>query len=153
MEKRNFIPIALTFLVITGLIIAGNASAFSIDIKPDKERATAGEIVNFHITITGENISGINDLVLNISGPEARNCQFNTDGTPLADCDGIEIKKLGQSEKFGYGYSENQFIKYKISLETKNFDSGEYNIELTANSDSGSSSKTTGITLRDKKKK
>ncbi len=146
--KTKFIASIISIILVTALLIAGNANALTVDIKPSNDRATAGEVINFHITLERENNEPINSLTFSLAGPESRTCNFDINGNPVSGCDGITIKRL--TEDIGYGPSK--FLKYKISLDSSQFVPGTYTAKMSAVSNGSTIEESTTITIKPKKK-
>ncbi|MFA4953072.1 MAG: hypothetical protein WC584_02525 [Candidatus Pacearchaeota archaeon] len=84
-------------------------------------------------------------------------CEFDIEGKPISGCDGMTIKKISEANSYGYGYGygyDNSYgygygydfgygygygygygqgeseLTYEISLDTINYDAGNYESEL-----------------------
>jgi len=129
---NKIIPIVLTAMVLAVLVIAGNTNAFSVNITLDNNRSTAGQVINYHVSL-GEikNLSSIQVKVGSLI------CNFDADGNVIGTCSGITLKKLSE-QNLGYGYGEN--LGYKVTLDRDVFPAGDYTLEFTANTSEGSGS-------------
>ena len=138
----KLIAFGITALVVVSLIVAGNVQAFDVQISPD-DRSTAGNTINFHADLSDAlNVTTVTVTAGNLT------CNFDKEGTPLAPCNGIELKK--QSEQFGYGESKD--LKYKITLDRNVFGEGSYDLTLTANTAEGPGSATAHFDIKSKGK-
>ncbi len=150
--RRNIIPTAITALILIALLISGNASAFIVDFKSDKEKVVVGEKVNYDLKIDVEaNDSAMGFFGLNIMGPEDHSCKIDLNGTLLTTCKGVEVIKTNETDfKTGYGYGYGgikKSVEYKIILDTLSYKEGDYGVEFLLKADAGDISKTIPLTI------
>ncbi|MBU0466392.1 MAG: hypothetical protein KJ718_01840 [Nanoarchaeota archaeon] len=149
--KNKTTAFLLSAFIIAMLILAGPAQGFSLNLTLDNQNPAQGNIITFTAEITipaGEQLP-IDFLNLELTGPETQTCKFTPQGQIIEGCKDITITP-SQDANFGYGYGYNYFgfgygygynfgygygyesgkLKYKITLNTANYQIGDYTTEL-----------------------
>lgn len=126
----SFITIGLLSL----LFMLGPAEAFVLGLTVSEKSSTIGDIITFTASAEieeGESIP-ISFFILKIEGKEDVVCKFDTNGTIIEGCKGIEILRLSAPE-FGYGYGfQPGIFNFKITLDSSEYLIGKYNTKLIA---------------------
>jgi len=153
MKKEGFIvrctSLSVTAFIITLLILAGPAEAFSLELNISETNPQYGDEISFIVSLninTGERLP-VTDLTLQLFGPVDINCKFRTDGSPISGCHNITIipvstanitegdltgnyQKTNESHNwgygYGYGYGSPEILSYNITLDTSSLDYGLY---------------------------
>ncbi len=158
-EKINK-PKVFTLLITTGIIallfLTGPANAFTLSIGEFSEtEVEKGEAIMFTVSMeinTDDFHVPVENFTLNLNGPENKVCNFDVQGNILNGCDGLTITKISEANvytEYGYGYGYNNgnyyefdnqtgygnvsgqsTFKYNITLDTSNFQTGDYDVSL-----------------------
>ena len=150
--KQKILAGGLVLVILGMLVLSGGANAFGIDIQPDNNQSTAGQVMNFHITLTD---IGLINLITVKAG--SLTCTFDEEGNVIGTCDSLELKKLSEHEKdsgygYGYGYGTSKDIKYKVTLQRSALGPGDYVLDFKADTDDGSGSQTSAFSIKAKGK-
>jgi len=130
------------------LIFAGPAAALNLGLtgfsvsEPEQGVKTS---TNASILIRTDERIEFGEIVLQITGPTTKTCLFNLNGSLISGCEGVEIHLIGTNVSYGYGYGYGQgypydwgqrngftngLLTYNITLDTLEFNVGDYNIIL-----------------------
>lgn len=128
----SFITIGLLSL----LFMLGPAEAFVLGLTVSEKSSTIGDIITFTASAEieeGESIP-ISFFILEIEGKEDVICKFDTNGTIIEGCKGIEILRLSAPALgYGYGYGfQPGIFNFKITLDSSEYLIGKYNTKLIA---------------------
>src|SRR3989344_491144 len=99
------VSIFVTIGLLSLLFMLGPAEAFVLGLAVSEKSSTLGDIITFTASAEieeGESIP-ISFFILKIEGKEDVMCKFDTNGTVIEGCKGIEILRLS-ALTFGYGY-------------------------------------------------
>ncbi len=167
-HRSKFVASLITLAVITLLVFAGPAQAFSMNMTDfSNTNPNKGELVSATATLSvnsNDRMSLSNPVQLLIDGQVS--CEFDINGNNLTACEGITIDLLSNSASqgngygysygysygynygYGYGYSNGQFT-YNITLDTDEFIIGTHNIQLKMNAGANQvySSSTKSLTI------
>jgi hypothetical protein len=133
--RIHFLATAITFVLLTILILSGAAEAFILSLKLSDSFPDPGELVSLTINaeIEKSEILQINSFTLDFDGPTDLQCYFLPNGTIISDCDGINIVLIkNTSQQYGYTFGEGT-LSYNITFNSSILDEGEYNVRLLAN--------------------
>ncbi len=131
---------ALVLGIIALLIFSAPAEAFISTIEIKNKNVDKGEkaIINLDVkTSEGESPKNIDYLIFQLKGPINIDCKFLSNTTIISGCSGIEIddispEPIGDCKKYGYGTGCD--LKFKISLDTLDYETGIYASSLIINS-------------------
>lgn len=115
MRRLSYLKKGLSFVVtsviIFLLILSGPAQAFSLSIDLSKYVAADDlDSISFLLSVdilNGENVP-VEELNLNIDGPETINCKFFVNGSVVIGCDKIQIDLIDRKH-YGYGYLNGEY--------------------------------------------
>src|SRR3989344_2850108 len=137
--RKNLAKVVSSFVtigLISLLFMLGPAEAFVLGLAVSEKSSTLGDIITFTASAEieeGESIP-ISFFILKIEGKEDVMCKFDTNGTIIEGCKGIEISRLSAPELgYGYGYGfQPGVFKFKITLDSSEYSVGKYNTKLIA---------------------
>ncbi len=116
MKKRGEFSVKLasffvTGVVITLLIIAGPANAFSVGLSILNDEVKYSENVNFaaSIEIEAEERLPVSEIRLNIIGATNKTCVFSAAGKKIEGCEGVEIVRIDEGIEYDYGYRQGEY--------------------------------------------
>ncbi len=135
------ISLILTVFVVGILVFAGPARSFELKLDSNKNNVNSGEKVKFNaeIDINESEILPIEEIEIELNGPEKISCRFNLAGDVLSGCKGMDIKKKQEPKTvFGYGYGYFGYgygltkgkLSYDIEINTSEYKTGSYSSEL-----------------------
>lgn len=148
--NSKFISVFIVLFILGALLVSGPAGAFLIGIKASDKIVEKGKQVSFNITIDtqeGEKPKDIDYLTFRLKGPSVfpieYNCKFYLNGTKEDNdgCKGINVNLIsidplygynndcslyGYGYNNGYGYDSRCKLSYIITLDTTNYEAGEY---------------------------
>lgn len=153
--KQRLIAGTFTTIIIVMLILVGPANAFVVNMGSFSDSSPKkGKTISFTFDIDISSQERLNITNIYLYSNEEVICVFNAKGEAVTSCEGITISKLGYSNAewgysygygYGYGYNgANSKLAYNVSIDTTNFELGEYYLNLvvaTSNAGSISSSK------------
>lgn len=151
--QTKILSFTITFLVIFLLLIAGPVNALTLALGSKASTVAKGTNVEFtaDIDINSTETLSINEIILELSGPELVTCKFSSQGDIISGCKGISISRIsaphfgyGYGYNFGYGYGygyTNGKLQYKIILDTSNYKEGIYSTALNVKIENSSFSK------------
>lgn len=138
------LAIAMSALVLFLLIASVPAKAFVLNFDVKNNNVEKGQKVIFDVSIdinANENLP-ITKLVLQLTGKSNKTCEFSVDGIILSGCNGMTISPFinsSQSSGYGYGYGYGTgtgytvgTLSYRITLDTMNYETGDYQTKITA---------------------
>jgi hypothetical protein len=160
MNKKNekIIASVLTVVILSLILFAGPAKAFVLELDTDKTSLTKGNDISFNVTFEIQNTDQylpIQALQLELVGPTSSVCEFDVDANIISGCEGMTITPISTVNKgygyghgydsatgygydfgygygYGYGYEVEMFLEYTITLNTANYNVGNYESILTA---------------------
>src|SRR3989344_790199 len=130
MKKSVLVIVSLVFtvMILTFLFVLGPAQAFILGLKISDKDVNKGEKISFIASteIEDEEFLEIDHFILQLDGPEKRQCHFSTNGTIISGCQGIIIQQISFID-VGYGYSFGKGnLSYNITLDTSEYSVGVY---------------------------
>ncbi|MFA7707678.1 MAG: hypothetical protein WCX73_01900 [Candidatus Pacearchaeota archaeon] len=134
-SKVRIFSLVLTAFILGLLIISSPANAFTLTLTSNDNKVEKGDVIVFTATVdVNSETDEIQNLTLDLEGPEDQTCIFNTNGVILSGCKGISITKLesavyGYGYGYGYMYSAGKF-QYRIRLDTDKYKTGTYSTKL-----------------------
>ncbi len=151
--QTKILSFTITFLVIFLLLIAGPVNALTLALGSNASTVAKGAKVEFtaDIDINSTETLSINEISLELSGPESVTCKFSSQGDIISGCKGLSISRIsapvfgyGYGYNFGYSYGygyTNGKLQYKIILDTSNYKEGIYSTALNVQVENNSFSK------------
>ncbi|MEM3113222.1 MAG: hypothetical protein QXI33_02245 [Candidatus Pacearchaeota archaeon] len=152
----KFISIIITSLIITILIFTGPASAFQLGLNIHKDVTSVGEPAKFTVSakIESGEIIPIDKFIFNINGPKNSVCEFDSKSNIIIGCADIKIRQISNAEEeigygYGYNYGYNTYkpgiLSYELTLNTSEYPTGEYHIDLRVISKGNLLKKASGV--------
>ncbi len=141
--SSKFLSLGITLIIFVLLVMTGPAQAFILNLNIQNPKISQGEEIKLFVSSEkeqGENLT-IQKFSLEISGPENILCEFDINGNPLEDCEGISIIKTSEDEGnygysynygYGYGYGQANKLDYELKIDTKNLLPGIYKTKIKA---------------------
>ncbi len=141
-SSNNILSFLITALVISLILIAGPAQALTLNLSANASSVSKGTNVELtaDIDINSSETLNINEITLELSGPQSISCKFSPNGSIISGCNGLSILRTsntnfgygyGYNFNFGYGYGYTQGkLQYKITLDTSNLQAGIYTSNL-----------------------
>lgn len=135
------------------LIISGPANAFILQLTIGEQYVKLGDKTTFTVSSvvdSGEELN-IQKFVIKLIGPKNVYCEFLPDGTPIYDCEGMNITLLSEGNKtadgatydygyqgyggYGYNYAYGYIfgkgiLSYNITIDTSEYPRGLYSTEF-----------------------
>jgi hypothetical protein len=151
--KNKFYGFVFSALVVVLLLLAGPAQGFTLNLDLDNTAPQQGQAVTFTavIYIEQEEQLPVNELTLELNGPELITCKFDAIGNPLSECKDIKVERISNTSYgygfnfgygpegnynwgygYGYGYGTSKKLAYKITLDTTKHSYGLYTTKLKA---------------------
>ena len=141
----RILALALTFGVISMLLISGPANAAILRLNSDKSTLNAGETVVFSgvVQLTETEYNSVSSVILRLNGPSSKVCTFDMYGNIIAGCEAIGVKSINVSSRIipgtGYSYSYGYGIDtieltYTITLSTEGYGAGTYSTSISITS-------------------
>ena len=141
-------------LIVTILIIAGPANAFQLELDINRDIIDVGESAKFTVSANVESgeIIQVDKFIFNITGPKNSVCEFDSKTNIIVGCSDIKIRQISDGDEllgYGYGYGYNTYkpgvLSYELTLNTSEYNTGEYHIDLRVISKGDLLKKASGI--------
>jgi len=137
-KSGKIIALLLTGLLLFILIFSAPAKAYVLNVSADKTAVSKGGEISFNtgISVSSSENSNVQNLVLELvglNGAKTYSCSFDSNGAILSGCSGMTIAKISDlGYGYGYGYGSSGTLSYKITLDTTDYNTGDYKIRLNA---------------------
>ncbi|HLD97848.1 MAG TPA: hypothetical protein VI815_00825 [Candidatus Nanoarchaeia archaeon] len=140
--NSKVIALMVSIFVISILIIAGPADAFTLGVSVKNKEVNLGQKADLFVSSQlGENeIIDVQKFELVIFDSEKSfSCEYLPNGTFISECDGFSIIDNSMVNEtniigYGYGYGYQTFkggkLGYNISIDTNVLGSGIYNVKI-----------------------
>jgi len=131
----------ISALVLGLLIFSVPAKAFVLNLDVKNNNVEKGQLVILDASVDISSSDSLpSKLILKLTGDTTKSCEFTADGIILSGCDGMTItptfnisRDFGYGYNYGYGYgSTTGKISYRIVIDTKNYEFGNYATQLNA---------------------
>jgi len=141
-KSVKILGVVISALVLFLLVASVPAKAFVLNLDVKNNNVEKGQIVLFDVSIdmnSNENLP-VSKLILQLSGKTNKTCEFSVDGIILSGCNGMTITPTinttittGAGYGYGYGYGSTiSKLSYRIALDTKDYELGDYTTKLSA---------------------
>ncbi len=139
----------LTAFVLVLLVLAGPAEAFSVSLDVDDSAPEKGEVVTYtaEVDMLDGEAARIDQIALELSGPESVKCVFDIEGNKIDGCSGATIRRVsapsygyGYAFGYGYGYGYTGKVVYEIELDTGRRKIGRYDSKIIVTETGGKTS-------------
>ncbi len=141
MINSKIFVIMISALVLGLLIFSVPAKALVLNLDVKNNNVEKGQLVVLDASIDISSSDSLpSKLILKLIGNTTKTCEFTVDGIILSGCDGMTITRTSNiSRNFGYGYgygygygTTNGKLSYRIVIDTKNYEFGNYATQLNA---------------------
>lgn len=136
--RNKIFVFAITGFILAVLMFSAPANSYILNLTSDKTDVSKGGEITFNtgVSISSSESSNVQNLTLyliGLNGISDYSCVFDVNGAVLSGCSGMIITRTGNLSYgygYGYGYGASGTLSYKITLDTTNYNTGEYRTRL-----------------------
>ena len=153
-KNPKTVSLLITLFVIGLLLVVGPVNALNLTLNDFSstpvERGSPTSVIA-EIEIRSDEVLDINEISFILDGVSGEalgknySCDFDVSGSKISACNGFTIESLSNTALFGYGYGygygynygygygygySNGVLRYKITLDSLNFETGKYSSHL-----------------------